>query len=121
MAGWTADELDRIGRADELRVAGMRNDGSLRHSVVIWVVRLGDEIYIRSVNGPTAAWYRGSQIRGEGRIEAGGVTRDVTFVRSADKDDEVDAAFRAKYGGGSPVRAITSDVARSTTLRVDPR
>lgn len=121
MAAWTEDELDRIGRADELRVAGMRKNGSLRNSVIIWVVRLGDELYIRSVNGPTAAWYRGSQVRGEGRIEAGGVTKDVTFVRSADRDDEVDAAYRAKYGSGSPVRAITSDVAKSTTLRIEPR
>lgn len=121
MAAWTADELDRVGRADELRVAGMREDGSLRHSVIIWVVRVGDDIYIRSVNGPTAAWYRGSQIRGEGRIEAGGVTKDVTFVRSTDKDDDIDAAYRAKYGGGSPVHAMTTDMARSTTLRVEPR
>lgn len=121
MAVWTEDELDRIGRADELHVAGMRKDGSLRNSVTIWVVRLGDEIYIRSVNGPTAAWYRGSQIRGEGRIEAGGVTKDVSFVRIADRDDDIDAAYLAKYGSGSSAQAMITDLARSTTLRVDPR
>lgn len=30
MTGWTADELARIGRADELGIASRRPDGSLR-------------------------------------------------------------------------------------------
>ncbi|MBT2499409.1 DUF2255 family protein [Agromyces sp. ISL-38] len=122
MTAWTEDELDRIGRAGELRIAGMKRDGSLRKRVIIWSVRIGDAIYIRSVNGPDAAWFRGTQIRGEGRIEAGGVTKDVTFHRTDELDAEIDEAYRAKYGTGSGgVRAITSDAATSTTLRVDPR
>jgi hypothetical protein len=35
---------------------------------------------VRSVNGRTAAWFRGTQVRHEGRIEAGGVAKDVKFV-----------------------------------------
>ena len=118
---WTDDELDRVGRAGELRVAGRRTDGSLRNLVIIWHVRVGDAIYIRSVNGPDAAWFRGTQIRGEGRIVSGGVTRDVAFVRVDDLDAAIDDAYRAKYGGGSAVRSITSSLASSTTLRVDPQ
>ena len=117
---WTKDELDRVGRAGELRVAGRKRDGSLRNLVIIWSVRVADSIYIRSVNGPDAAWFRGTQLRGEGRIVAGGVTKDVTFSRIDDKNAEIDAAYRAKYGRGSAVSAITSDTATSTTLRVDP-
>ena len=118
---WTEDELERIGDADELLVAGRRADGSLRKLVIIWQVRVGDEIYIRSVNGPDAAWFRGTQVLGEGRIEAGGVEKDVVFERDAGHDTEVDAAYRAKYGSGSAVRAITSATAVSTTSRVVPR
>ena len=117
---WTEDELDRIGRAGELRVAGRKRDGSLRSLVIIWSVRVGDAIYIRSVNGPDASWFRGTQIRGEGRIVAGGVTKDVKFSRIDDNNAEIDSAYRAKYGRGSAVSAITSDTAASTTLRVDP-
>ena len=41
--------------------------------VTIWVVRLGDDLYVRSVNGRTSAWFRGTQVRHEGHIQAGGV------------------------------------------------
>jgi len=55
MAGWTDDELDRIDAQDELQIAGRRRDGWLRDPVIIWMVRDGDELYVRSVNGPDAA------------------------------------------------------------------
>ena len=121
MTAWTSDELDKIGRAGELRIAGRRADDSLRKLVIIWQVRVGDDIYVRSVNGPDAAWFRGTQARGEGRIESGGVSKDVVFTRDDTKDAEIDEAYRLKYGNGSPVRSITSPLATSTTLRVDPR
>jgi hypothetical protein len=121
VSDWTATELDRIGNAGELSVAGLRADGTLRKLVTIWQVRVGDDIFIRSVNGPDAAWFRGTQVLGQGRVESGGVSTDVTFERSSDHDPEIDAAYRAKYGSGSAVRAITSDLAASTTLRVNPR
>ncbi|CAN5376950.1 DUF2255 family protein [soil metagenome] len=121
MTSWTDDELDRIGRADELIVSGTKPDGSLRRGVIIWAVRVDDSVYLRSVRGPDASWFRGTQLAGIGSIEAGGVTKDVTFVRVDDLNDEIDTAYRAKYGSGSAVRSITSDLAASTTLRVDVR
>ena len=121
MSTWTEDELSRIGRAGELRIAGLRSDGTLRNLVIIWQVRVGDDIYVRSVNGPDAAWFKGTQLRGEGRIESGGVGKDVTFTRDDSKDAEIDAAYRSKYGNGSPVQRITSALATGTTLRVEPR
>lgn len=121
MTEWTEDELTRIGEAGELRIAGRRADGTLRRLVIIWQVRIDDRLYVRSVNGPDAAWFRGTQLTGEGRIESGGVAEDVVFTRDDTEDARIDAAYRAKYGSGSAVRAITSDLATSTTLRVDPR
>src|SRR5881409_2722702 len=98
MTGWTSDELTKIGAADELEIASLRRDDTLRDPTTIWVVRLGDDLYVRSVNGRTAAWFRGTQVHHEGRISAGGVEMDVTFV-DADRglDDEIDAAYRTKY------------------------
>ena len=51
MTTWTNDELDQIGDADELRIAALRPDGTLRNPVTIWVVRRGDELYVRSYKG----------------------------------------------------------------------
>lgn len=49
------------------------------------------------------------------------MTKDVTFVRDADRGAEVDAAYRAKYGSGSSVQYITAPAAAAPTLRVVPR
>src|SRR5205809_6010238 len=100
MTTWTSDELNKIGAAEELRIAPLRRDGTLRNPVTIWVVRLGDDFYVRSVNGRTAAWFRGTQVRHEGRIWAGGVEKEVTFVDVDGDHDinvQIDAAYRTKY------------------------
>jgi hypothetical protein len=120
---WTADELDRIDARDELQIAARRGDGSLRAPVIIWVVREGDELYVRSVNGPDAAWYRATHARHEGHVSAGGVEKDVAFEDASGRlDDRLDAAYRSKYRRYSEntLRAITSPRARSTTLRLVP-
>src|SRR6266705_5330225 len=98
MTAWTTDELDNIDASDELEIASLRPDGTLRNPTTIWVVRLGDDLYVRSVDGRSSGWFRGSQVRHEGRIRAGGVARDVTFVDAEDDiNDQIDAAYRSKY------------------------
>ena len=58
MSTWTSDELDRIGGAEELELASVRRDGTLRKPVTIWVARHGDDLYVRSVYGGSS-WFRG--------------------------------------------------------------
>ena len=96
---WTIEELTKIGTAEELQIASRRGDGTLRNPVTIWVVRLDDDLYVRSVNGRTGAWFRSTQARREGRIQAGGIDKDVSFAEEADPDlnDRIDAAYRTKY------------------------
>lgn len=124
MTAWTSDELDKIGRADELEIAAMRRDGTLRKPVTIWVVRHDDDLYVRSYKGPGAAWFRGAQVRHEGRIWAGGIEKEVSFVEETDPDinDQIDTAYRTKYQGSSSyVPPMVSSEARATTLRLVPR
>ena len=78
MTEWTREELNKIGTAEELEIASLRRDGTLRKPTTIWVVRVGDDLYVRSAYGPTSAWFRGAQVRHEGRIRAGGVEKDVS-------------------------------------------
>ena len=124
MTAWTRDELPKVARAEELEIASVRPDGTLRKLVTIWVVREGDSLYVRSVKGPTGAWFRGTQERHEGRIRAGGVEKDVTFVTADhDIDDAVDASYRAKYRryAGSILNSVLTPQARSTTIKLVPR
>ena len=121
MITWTAEELDRFERADELRIAGRRADGTLRKPVIIWMVTHEGNLYVRSVNGADAAWFRGTQVQGLGHITSGKVDRDVAFTRVDDLGDVLDAAYARKYPTWrSAVDAINTPAARATTLRVDP-
>jgi hypothetical protein len=118
--GWTTDELDRIGDADELRIAPRHKDGTLRRAVPIWVVRVGDELYVRSWRGDGGRWYRAALASGEGHVSAGGVSKDVALLAAGDEvNDAVDAAFRQKYGRYTGyVEPMVAPQARATTLRL---
>jgi hypothetical protein len=123
MATWNADELAAIAAASELQIAARRADGTLRKPVTIWVVRVGEDLYVRSVRGSEGSWYRGAREHNQGRVEAGGVERDVDFVAAGHGlDEDIDAAYQEKYGySSSAVDHITSPEARETTIRLVPR
>lgn len=124
MTTWTNDELDQIGDADELRIAALRPDGTLRNPVTIWVVRQDNELYVRSFKGTAAGWYQGTQASHEGHVQAGGVDKDVTFV-DVDRslDGPLDAAYRVKYRrfGASYVDPMVAPAAQATTIKLVPR
>jgi hypothetical protein len=122
MTAWTPDELDRIGAAEELEIAPRRADGSLGSAVPIWVVRVGDELYVRSRRGADGSWFRAARRQGAGHLRAGGVGRDVAFA-PADPvvDAAVDAAYREKYARyPSYVEPMVGEAARATTLKRVP-
>ena len=123
-AGWAAGELTRIGDATELQVASRRSDGSLRPFVTIWVVRVGDDLYVRSAYGTDNPWFRRAKTSGEGRVRAGGVERDVTFTAPAgDSSSDIDAAYHFKYDRYGPriVGTVVGPHAAPGTLRLVPQ
>jgi hypothetical protein len=88
-----------------------------------WVVRHGEAIYVRSVNGRESSWFRGARTRHEAQIRAGGGEQDVDLVETDDVNDQVDAAYRAKYGPRYPsiVPSIVAPEARAATLKLVSR
>ncbi|WUH89023.1 DUF2255 family protein [Streptomyces sp. NBC_00433] len=123
MANWHGGDLEKIGTAQELTLRSERTDGTLRDPVTMWVVRTGDDLYVRSVKGTEGPWYRGTQSHHQGRVEAGGVRQDVAF-REAEPGEyaDVDAAYREKYGRFTDiVENVLTGPARTSTLRLEPR
>jgi hypothetical protein len=124
MAAWTDEELRRIAGADELEIAAVRRDGDLRRSTPIWVVRADDDLYVRAAYGSRSGWHRAALASGRARISAGGVDKNVT-VELVDHAvlDQVDTAYRQKYGGryASIVDTINDAEHRATTIRLIPR
>jgi hypothetical protein len=121
MKTWTRDELNKVGAAEEIEIAPLGRDGRLRKGVTIWIVRLGDDLYVRSAYGRGSAWFRGARVHHEGQIRVGGVEKDVTFLDADPKlNDEIDAAYRTKYRrhGAQYVNMMVSPEARSASLKV---
>lgn len=123
MTTWTNDDLARIATSEELELASRRPDGSVSGFVTMWVVRAGDELYVRSAGGPNRPWYRRALAAGAGVIRAGGIERSVAFSPpAAGVHDAVDAAYHAKYDRYGPriVGSVIGTAAHDVTIRLDP-
>lgn len=122
MAGWTREELDRIGGTDEIQLAPRHRDGTLRNPVTVWVVRAGDGLYVRSWRGRSSSWFRAVQASHAGRIRAGDIEREVIVFEDPDPgiNNQIDDAYRAKYGHSSYFPPMISAGARATTLKLVP-
>ncbi len=123
MTPLTNDELKKIETTEELQIAPLRRDGTLGKRVTIWVVRVNDDLYVRSYRGNDGAWYRSARVYHKGRIRAGGVEKAVTFIEESDPDinNQIDAAYRSKYRRYPQFVApmVTAEV-RRTTLKLEP-
>ena len=124
MNAWSQVELSAIGGADELEIAPLRSDGRLSRSTTIWVVRVGDELYVRSWRGRNGAWFRQALASHQGRVRAGGVERAVTF-REPDGAHRrvIDDAYRTKYAryAAQYVEPMVGIPAASATLQLIPQ
>jgi hypothetical protein len=123
MSTWTEDQLSVLGKAAELRISTRRSDGTIRPSVSIWVVRVGNDLYVRSYKGTGGTWFRQATALGAARVSAADVDTDV-MVRVTGTADraEIDQAYRAKYAryGRAYVDPMTADSAAQTTLQLTP-
>jgi hypothetical protein len=123
MSQWSPDHLEAIGSTKEIQVAAPREDGSMEDAVTIWVVRVGDDLFVRSVRGEHGSWYQRAEDKHLGRIEVEGAPVDVEFEDvGEEKADEIDAAYREKYADSpDSVESIVSSDSRATTIRLTPR
>ena len=123
MSTWTSIELNTIGSAEELHIASLQADGTLSKPVIIWVIRVGDELFVRSYKGRTSGWFRGVLARPEGHISAGGVEKDVTFMEQTDPtvNAQIDAAYLSKYRQSPYASSMVTPAVRAATIKLVPR
>ncbi len=123
MSDWTPDELTEIGEVEEVEVTPAAPDGSTTGSVVMWVVTVGGQVYVRSARGAEGRWYQRASQTGTGGFTAGGVSREVTFTGVTDAENEaVTDAYRTKYAA-QPAEFLNPMVegpSVEATLRVTP-
>jgi hypothetical protein len=125
-AAWPPEELERIGSAEELEIAAKRADGTPRRWVPIWVVCVGEQVYVRTWYRRDNGWFGQALDSRRARIRVPGLEVEVA-VEDVGEDQAglragVDAAYRVKYGryGGSTVDRMVADDAVASTLRLIP-
>lgn len=124
MSQWSVGELNHIDHTDELHISVERTDGTLRDPRIIWMVRVGDEVYVRSAHGLEGAWYRAVLRTGKGHVSFSGVETATLFEHvPGHLDAEIDAAFQAKYSRypAQYVEPVTNAASHETTIRIVPR
>src|SRR4051812_50154363 len=75
MSPWTGDERDRIADAQEVDIAPVRRNGELRRPTPIWVVRAGEDLYVRAAYGSSSGWYGRAPPKRRAHGPAGGAGR----------------------------------------------
>jgi hypothetical protein len=125
-ASWTPEQLDRVGRSDELEIATRRADGTVRRWVPIWVVAVGGQVYVRTWYRRTTGWFGQVLTEPRARVRVPGLEADVTVEDVGEGSGQlrasVDEAYRMKYGryGQTTVGQMVSDAAAAATLRLIP-
>ena len=123
MTGWRADDLIAIGAAETVQIAPDQEGGAPGRAATIWVVAVGNDLYIRSYSGPAARWYRRALRGRRGTIRASNLEQRVRLDGAdADVQPQIDAAYQTKYAahGSSYVKRIVGRAAVATTLRLQP-
>lgn len=118
------ETLHLLDETDEVRIETRRNAGSPVHRVIIWVVVVEGEVYVRSVRGAKGRWYRELSSNPEGALHVG--ERRIP-VRAAPATDEttveaVSGAYRSKYEETlpGPTAAMVRPDVLPTTLKLSP-
>jgi hypothetical protein len=87
----------------------------------MWVIRAGDDLYVRSAGGPDRPWYRAAVASRAGRIQAGGIDAEVKFAAATpEANRDIDAEYHAKYDRYGPgiVGHVTGPAAHAVTIRL---
>jgi hypothetical protein len=123
MIAWNKEELKQIATSDDLHISPFRQDAVTYGTPTwIWSVAVDDALYVRGYNGQNSTWYQAAVRQKAGRIIAAGITKEVTFEAvDGPINEQIDAAYRAKYSDSPYLKPMISAQARSATIRIMPR
>jgi hypothetical protein len=109
-----------LDRANEVDIETHSPKGTV-HSVPIWVVVDGDDVFIRTYRGPTSRWYR-ELMAGPGALVLNGKRIRVRAVAAADSASvkRVSDGYRKKYRKGSSLDSMLVPSVLPTTVRLEP-
>lgn len=123
MPRFEAPTLRKLAAVEEVEIETQANAASPVHRTIIWVVAIGDEVYVRSFHGATARWYREIRANPVGALYAEGQRIAARAVPATDAATvaKVSDAYRQKYAQSPALPSMVRDDILATTLRLEPR
>jgi hypothetical protein len=120
MAKFAADTLSALRDIEEVRIRTRKHPKS---AVVIWVVVVDDEVFVRSFRGTRGRWYRDLAAGGPATLELAGCQVAVEAIPATDSGaiDRASGAYLSKYRSSSYAQAMVQPDTLATTLRLEPR
>jgi hypothetical protein len=117
-----ADLLSRLARVEEVQIETQRAADAPVHRTIIWVVVAGNDVYVRSVRGASARWYREMRANPTGALHVEGQRIPVRAVPATDADSvaRASAEYQRKYGKSPFGPAMVRDEILETTIRLEP-
>ena len=116
-------DLAAIAAAEEIRIE-TRSPTGTEHRTIIWVAEHDGTIYIRSVNGAGARWYREATRDGasENAVHVNGRRIPVRLMHATDPAsiEACSEGLRAKYRRDYSLQSMLAADVLDTTLRVEP-
>ena len=116
-----AGPLRHLADVQEIRIGFRRPDGSTG-STPVWVVQVGDDVFVRSVNGPAGGWYRRLRADPDGEVRDAGHVHPVHAEPVSDETtiEAVTRAYASKYADSPYVQSVLNDRSAAATLRLQP-
>ena len=116
-------DLAALAAAKEIKIE-TRSAAGTEHRTIIWIAEHDGAIYIRSVNGPDARWYREATAT-DARptaVHVDGRRIPVQLVPATDPAsiEACSEGLRAKYKRSYSLKSMLVDDVLDTTLRVEP-
>jgi hypothetical protein len=114
------DTIAVLDRSDEVDIETSSPKGTT-HSVPIWIVVDGGDVFIRAVRGPTSRWYR-EIVAGPGALVVNGKRIPVRAVVATDAASvkRTSDGYRKKYRKGGSLDSMLVPMVLPTTLRLEP-
>ena len=122
MSPWTPEQLENIASTDDFHISPYRADGHTPGTPTwIWSVVVDGNVFVRAYNGTASRWHRSAMTQPAGRIRAGGIEAEVSFIPvDGEINDRIDDAYSVKYARSPYLPLMISNRARAATGRVDP-
>ncbi len=116
--------IELLRAVEEPEIETSAAPGATRHRTIIWVVvDERDRVFIRSVRGAGARWYREAIAQPATVLHADGRAIDVSVTPAIDPE-RIAACSRwilSKYAGQYSARAMVAEHTLETTIELLPR